>query len=326
MIISRTPLRISFAGGGTDLPAFYEHHGGGAVLSAAIDYYVYVLVNRKFDRDIRLSYSHMAEYVTHVDQVRHPMAREAMKATGVTEAVEIVTVSDIPAEGTGLGSSSAFAVGVLNALHAYRGQLLSPMELAEQACHIEREVLKEPGGKQDEYAAAFGGLRHYEFHPEGRVSVQPLPLSRSEMQDFADHFSLFYSGLTRSGSRILSDQQNRTAENLTALKRMREMAFETRDALLRRDFLTVGRLLDEGWQLKRQLAEGVSNAAIDSMHEKAMAAGALGAKVTGAGGGGFFLAAHPPDRAAAIETALQGFRRLPWGPAASGSQIIFVER
>ena len=326
MIISRTPLRISFAGGGTDLPSFYATQGGGAVLSAAIDYHVYVLVNRKFDRDIRVSYSRTAEYVSRVDEVHHPMVREAMKATGVTEAVEIVTVSDIPAEGTGLGSSSSFAVGVLNALYAFRGILRSPEDLAREACRIELDVLQEPAGKQDQYAAAFGGIRYYDFQAEGHVEVQPLPLSKEEMEDLAAHFSLYYSGLTRSASAILSRQQSRTSENIDSLRRMREMARETRDALMRRDYLTVGGLLEEGWRLKRSLADGISNDALDTMYAQAMAAGAIGAKVTGAGGGGFFLVAHPPERAAAVEQALHGFRRLPMRLAPSGSQIIFVER
>jgi D-glycero-alpha-D-manno-heptose-7-phosphate kinase len=326
MIISRTPLRVSFAGGGTDLPSFYTQHGGGAVLSAAIEAYVYVLVNQKFDRDIRLSYSKTAEYVPRVDAVRHPMAREAMKATGVTEAVEIVTVSDIPAEGTGLGSSSSFAVGVLNALHAFRGELLSPRELAEEACRIEIEVLKEPAGKQDQYAAAYGGLRYYEFQPEGTVNVQPVPLSPQEREDFSRHFSLFYSGLTRSANNILSRQQERTSENSSTLQRMREMALETRNAILARDYPRVGHLLEEGWKLKRSLADGISNPSLDEMYERVMAAGALGAKVTGAGGGGFFLVAHPPEKAADVEQALDGFRKVDLRISPTGSQIIFVER
>jgi D-glycero-alpha-D-manno-heptose-7-phosphate kinase len=326
MIISRTPLRVSFAGGGTDLPSYYRNHGGGAVLSAAIDKYVYVMVNTKFDKDIRLSYSHIAEYVQKVDQLKHPMAREAMKATGVSEAVEVVTISDIPAEGTGLGSSSSFAVGILNALNAFKGELKSPRELAEEACRLEIDVLGEPIGKQDQYAAAFGGLRYYEFSPDGSVSVNPLPLSKSQMDDFCSHFSLFYSGVVRSASNILSRQNQRTEVNLDALARIKEMAKETKDAILRGDYAQVGHLLDEGWKLKRTLTEGISNDALDKIYERAKAAGALGGKVTGAGGGGFFVIASPPEKREAVAKALNELRCLKLHVSHEGSRIIFVER
>lgn len=325
MIISRTPLRVSFSGGGTDLPSFYEHHGGGAVLSAAVESYIYVLVNQKFDRDIRLSYSKVAEYVTHVDDVHHPMAREAMKASGVTEAIEIVTVSDIPAEGTGLGSSSSFAVGVINALNAHQGRLLSPKKLAEEACRIEIDVLGEPIGKQDQYAAAYGGLRYYQFSEDGHVYVDPLPLSKSDMADFASHFSLYYSGVARKASELLARQQSRTDGNVKALTRMREMAGETRDAILERNYEKVGKLMEEGWDLKKSLADGVSNEHLDEMYKRVMAAGAMGGKVTGAGGGGFFLVAHSPEKAKDVERAMEGYRRLELKIAPAGSQIIFIE-
>jgi D-glycero-alpha-D-manno-heptose-7-phosphate kinase len=326
MIISRTPLRVSFAGGGTDLPSYYRAHEGGAVLSAAIDRYVYVLINQKFDDDIRLSYSRTAEYVHDVNDVKHPMAREAMKATGVTKGVEIVTVSDIPAEGTGLGSSSSFAVGILNALHAYKGQLKGPRDLAEEACRIEMDVLGEPIGKQDQYAAAYGGLRYYEFHPDGNVSINPLPLSREDMRNFTSHFSLFYSGVTRSASNILSTQDKRTEENLVALSRIKEMAGDTRDAILKGDYSRVGHLLEEGWRLKKTLTAGISNPTLDQIYEKARNAGALGGKVTGAGGGGFFLIAAPPEKMEDVAASLGGLRRLKLNVSHEGSRIIFIER
>jgi D-glycero-alpha-D-manno-heptose-7-phosphate kinase len=328
MIISRTPLRVSFAGGGTDLPSYYRAHGGGAVLSAAIDRYVYVLINQKFDDDIRLSYSRTAEYVQNVDDVKHPMAREAMKAVGVTKGIEIVTVSDIPAEGTGLGSSSSFAVGILNALHAYKGELRSPRDLAEEACRIEIDVLGEPIGKQDQYAAAFGGLRYYEFHPDGNVSINPLPLSRESMRNFASHFSLYYSGVTRSASNILAIQNKRTEENTVTdpLNRMKELAGETKEAILRGDYARVGHLLEEGWHLKKTLSEGISNPVLDQIYDKARAAGALGGKVTGAGGGGFFLVAAPTEKSEDVAKALAGLRRIKLNVSHEGSRIIFIER
>lgn len=323
MIISRTPLRVSFAGGGTDIASYYRSHGGGAVTSAAIDQYVYVVVNQKFDQDIRVSYSHIAEYVQHVDQVKHPMVREAMRATGVTDAVEIVTVSDIPAEGTGLGSSSSFAVGILNALWAFKGKAATAAELAEEACRLEIEVLHEPAGKQDQYAAAFGGLAYYQFHADERVTVEPIPLTEPDRALLESELSLYFTGTTRKAASILGEQGRRTDSNLVALARMKEMAKETRDALMARDFARVGRLLDEGWALKKGLSSGISNDVIDEMHARAMAAGALGCKVTGAGGGGFLLVAAPPEASLQVGSALTGHRRVPVRLDLEGSKIIF---
>ncbi len=326
MIISRTPLRISFAGGGTDLPAYYRTHGGGAVVSAAIDRYVYVLVNEKFDEDIRVSYSRTAEYVQKLDEIRHPMVREAMRATGVTQAVEIVTVSDIPAEGTGLGSSSSFAVGILNALHAYQGRLRSAAELAEEACRIEIDVLGEPVGKQDQYAAAFGGISYYEFHPDDSVSVHPLPLSLPQRTLLGDHLVLYYSGLTRSAGRILKEQNDRTRENVDTLRSMREMATETRDAILRGDLPRLGALLHAGWESKKRLSSGISNPTLDELYSRARAAGAWGGKVTGAGGGGFLLVAVPPERSLDVAKAMSPARPVPVRITTAGSRIVFVGR
>ncbi len=326
MIISRTPLRVSFAGGGTDLASYYRSHGGGEVVSAALDRYVYVLVNEKFDRDIRVSYSKTAEYVQHVDQVSHPMVREAMRATGVTEAVEIVTVSDIPAEGTGIGSSSSFAVGILNALWAFQGKLQGPRELAEEACHIEIDQLHEPAGKQDQYAAAYGGLRHYTFLPDDHVSVEPLPLSRAELERFESYLTLYYTGTTRRAGTILEEQNRRHQENAPALGELRQLATRTREAILRGDYEGMGRLLHEGWQLKKTLSTGISNPLIEGMYEKARAAGALGGKVTGAGGGGFLLIAAPPEKSPQVAEALSQFRRVPVKVSPEGSRIVFVGR
>ena len=240
MIISRTPLRMSFVGGGSDLPAFYRKFGG-AVLSTAIDKYVYVNVNKKFDEGVRVAYSKNEE-VDSIDKIEHRLVRATLKDMGITGGVEIATIADVPSHGTGLGSSSSFAVGILNALHAYKGELRSPRDLAEEACRIEIDVLGEPIGKQDQYAAAFGGLRYYEFHPDGNVSINPLPLSRESMRNFASHFSLYYSGVTRSASNILAIQNKRTEENTVTdpLNRMKELAGETKEAILRGDYARVG--------------------------------------------------------------------------------------
>jgi D-glycero-alpha-D-manno-heptose-7-phosphate kinase len=325
VIITRTPLRVSFAGGGTDLPSFYRQYDGGAVVSAAIDRYVHVLVNDKFDRSIRVAYSR-TENVDRLEELAHGLVREAMKLTGVTEAVEVHTIADIPSEGTGLGSSSSLTVGLLNAFYAYRGNLREPRELAEEACQIEIEKLHGTLGKQDQYAAAFGGVHFFEFRPDDTVRVAPLPLTVKDRETLGEHLSLFYTGITRAAQGILKQQDSRTGENKENLLRMRELATTTRDAILARDWAKFGGLLDEGWHLKRGLASGVSNPAIDDAYGRAKGAGAYGGKITGAGGGGFLLVVHPPERSAQVATALSPWMRMPIRIAPEGSRILFVGR
>jgi D-glycero-alpha-D-manno-heptose-7-phosphate kinase len=325
MIITRTPLRISFAGGGTDLPSYYRSHGGGAVTSAAIDRYVHVLVNEKFDQSIRIAYSR-TENVERLEDLQHGLAREAMRRTGVTDSLEIHTIADIPGEGTGLGSSSSLTVGLLNALYAHRGVLKDPAELAEEASGIEIDDLHGTLGKQDQYIAAFGGLRHFEFRADDTVRTTPIPLSTPERAEFSSHLSLFYTGLTRKAEGILKGQDARTDQNLEALGQMRALADRTRDTLLRRDWAGVGSLLDEGWRLKRSLSSGITNEQIDGWYAKAKAAGAWGGKITGAGGGGFLLVMHPPERHAQIASALSPLRRLAVKITPEGSRILFVGR
>lgn len=325
MIITRTPLRVSFAGGGTDLPSFYRHYGGGAVASAAIDKYVHVLVNTKFDRSVRVAYS-KTENVGHFSELQHPLFREAMRLTGVTEQLEIHSIADIPSEGTGLGSSSTLTVGLLNALYAYKGELKDPGTLAEEAARIEIEVLGGTLGKQDQYAAAYGGVHYFEFRADDTVVATPIPLPLEERRRLSDHLSLFYTGITRQAQGILKNQDARTKTNEAALGRMRELAGETRDALVARDFARVGGLMDEGWQLKRGLTSGISSDAIDAAYARAKAAGAYGGKITGAGGGGFLFVVHPPERSHEIAKALAPMERLPIRVAPEGSQILVVRR
>jgi D-glycero-alpha-D-manno-heptose-7-phosphate kinase len=325
VIITRTPLRVSFAGGGTDLPQFYRNYGGGAVASAAIDKYVHVLVNTKFDRAIRVAYSKV-ENVERFEELQHGLVREAMRLTGVTERLEIHTIADIPSEGTGLGSSSTLTVGLLNALYAYRGQVKDPSTLAEEACRIEIEVLGGTLGKQDQYIAAFGGVHYFEFRPDDSVRSTPIPFAAQDREALSDHLSLFYTGVTRQAQGILKSQDARTGENKDALVRMRELALATRDALIARDWARLGSLLDEGWRFKRALSAGITNETIDAAYTRAKEAGALGGKITGAGGGGFLLVVHPPERSHQIETALAPMQRLPIRIAPEGSQILVVRR
>jgi D-glycero-alpha-D-manno-heptose-7-phosphate kinase len=325
VIITRTPLRVSFAGGGTDLPSFYRQHGGGAVVSAAIDKYVHVLVNEKFDRSIRVAYSR-TENVDHLDHLQHGLVREAMRATGVTEGLEVHTIADIPGEGTGLGSSSSVTVGLLNALYAYRGVLRDPAELAEEACRIEIETLKGTLGKQDQYIAAFGGVQQFEFRPDDSVVATPLPISTPDREALSDHLSLFYTGVARKAEGILKDQSARTSENQASYVRLRDLAVPTRNAIIARDWERLGHLLDEGWQLKRGLSAGISNDTIDRQIARAKEAGAFGAKVTGAGGGGFLLLVHPPERSRQIADALSPLARLAVRITPEGSRILGVHR
>ncbi|MGI0054698.1 MAG: GHMP kinase [Thermoplasmata archaeon] len=325
MIITRTPLRISFAGGGTDLPSYYRHHGGGAVTSAAIDRYVHVLVSAKFDHTIRAAYS-KTENVGHLDELQHGLIREAMRETGVTHGIEVHTVADIPGEGTGLGSSSSLTVGLLQALYAYSGSLHDPAELAEAACRIEIDRLHGSVGKQDDYIAAFGGVQHFEFRADDSVRASPIPIRPSDRNALGDHLSLFYTGRTRRAQGLLASQESRTVANRPALGRMRELADAARDAILATDWKALGAVLDEGWELKRTLTSGISDPEIDAQYAAAKKAGAWGGKIAGAGGGGFLLLAHPPDRTRQLEEALRPMPRTPVRISAEGSRILFVGR
>ncbi len=325
MIITRTPLRISFAGGGTDLPSFYRAYGGGAVTSAAIDRYVHVLVNDKFDRAIRVAYTR-TENVERVDQLQHGLVREAMKLTGATEALEIHTIADIPSEGSGLGSSSSLTVGLLNALYAHRGVLRDPHQLAEEACRIEIELLGGTLGKQDQYIAALGGLQYLEFRADDSVRSNPIPLAERERESLSEHLSLFFTGITRKAEGILKGQDARTPANRESLFRLRELAVEARDALVSKEWSRLGEVLDEGWRIKRGLTDGITSSTIDEHYAKAKAAGAWGGKITGAGGGGFLLVVHPPERSHQIAAALSPMERLPVRIQSEGSRILFVGR
>ncbi len=325
MIITRTPLRISFAGGATDLPSFYRAYGGGAVTSAAIDRYVHVLVNPKFDRSIRVAYSR-TENVDRPADLQHGIFREAMLLTGLNEAIEVHTIADIPGEGTGLGSSSSLTVGLLNAFYAYQGKLKEPAELAREACEIEIDRLRGSQGKQDDYIAAFGGTQYFEFRADDSVRVAPIPLATRDREALSDHISLFYTGVTRKAQDLLRRQSERTAVNVPALERMRTLASEARDAIAARDFARVGAILDEGWLLKRGLSPGISTEAVDAKYAAAKAAGAWGGKITGAGGGGFLLLVHPPEQSRQIAQAVSPLERLPVRITPEGSRILFVSR
>ena len=326
MIISRTPLRVSFVGGGTDLPAFYEEHGG-AVVSAAIDKWIHVIVSPRFEGDVRVSYS-QTEIVASAASVEHELVREAMRLTGVLRGVEIITLADVPSRGTGLGSSSAVPVGLLNALYAFQGIYKSPLELAEQAAHIEIDVIGKPIGKQDQYAAAAGGLQFIEF-PKGGASVrvEPLVCPPDTFRQLQRSLLLFYTGRQRQADPVLRGQQAAIEDggSVPTLQAMRDLAFELRERLCAGDAEALGRLMAANWELKRTLASGVTNDDVDRWFGAAVGAGATGAKLLGAGGGGFFLACGPPPTHDAIRRALTDLREVPLRFAARGTHITLFE-
>jgi D-glycero-alpha-D-manno-heptose-7-phosphate kinase len=326
LIISRTPLRISFAGGGSDLPAFYRHEPG-AVLSTAINKYIYITVNRKFDDKIRASYS-VTEIVDTVDELRHELIREALRLVAPPCGIEITSISDIPSQGTGLGSSSTYTVGLLNSLYAHLGMQVGSERLAREACLIEIERCAKPIGKQDQYIAAYGGLQFIQFNPDGSVYVDPVICEPQTKLRLQDSLLLLYTGLTRSADDILREQSANTEHDgskRASLQRLACLAGQLRQALIANDLDGFGETLHAGWLEKKQLASGISNPAIDRWYETARRNGALGGKVLGAGGGGFLLLYAHPERFPDIRRALAELRPVPFRLEPQGSKIIYVE-
>ena len=291
MIIVRSPLRISLGGGGTDLASYYRDHEG-FLIAAAIDKYVYVSVIKPFRAGIYLKYSEI-EHVDAVDQVKHRIIREALKLfPGEAEQIEITTLADIPA-GTGLGSSGSFTTALLRALHAQSRNIIHPRELAEQACHVEIDLLKEPIGKQDQYIAAFGGITCFTFRRDGTVDAQPLTLQDDTRNALADNLLIFFTGFARSASDLLRDQDTRTKQNdssmIDNLHYVKDIGLRSKAALERGDLVAFGKLMHEHWEHKRKRSSGMSNSQIDQWYNLGMDAGALGGKLIGAGGGGFLM-------------------------------------
>jgi D-glycero-alpha-D-manno-heptose-7-phosphate kinase len=320
MIISQTPLRIGLVGGGTDLPDYYRQHGG-RVLNCAIDKHVYVIVKQRFDDDIYVNYS-KKEIVSCIDDLEHELVREAMRMTGVAKGVEITMLADIPSTGSGLGSSSSVTVGLLQALFAYQGRSVCAEELADRACTIEIVHCGKPIGKQDQYIAALGGVRDIRFGPGDPVVAEEVGLSPSERRALQQQMMLFYTGITRSANTILSEQNANVRSTLHHLHQLRDLAGEAADRLRKGDVDALGAALREGWDTKRKLASGVSNGAIDCAVERALQAGASGAKVTGAGGGGFLLAICPMERQRAVRQSLADMRELPIKVDPMGARVV----
>lgn len=320
MIITRTPLRISFTGGGTDLPAFYKN-GYGAVVSTSIDKYIYITVNKRFDDSIRVSYS-QTEIVNHVDELKHDIARECLRMVGISGGIEITSIADIPS-GTGLGSSSSFAVGLLNALYTYVGERLSAGELANRACQIEINVLGHPIGKQDQYAAAYGGVNYFTFERSGDVQREKILVSDNDLRNMNRKLMMFYTGIRRSADGILSRQSQETKNKMEVLMFMRDQANRMRDGLAQKGFTPdFAKMLDEAWQKKKSITSGISNPEIDELYQKAISAGATGGKLLGAGGGGFILLYCDEPYQSAVRKAL-GLRELDFEISLSGSRVVY---
>jgi D-glycero-alpha-D-manno-heptose-7-phosphate kinase len=325
MIVSKTPLRMSFIGGGSDMPAFYREELG-AVISTSIQKYTYVCVNKKFDDNIRISYSRTEE-VEHIHQVEHPLVREALRLVDIEGGIEIASMSDIPSKGSGLGSSSTFTVGLLNALFAYKNQFITKEYLASQACEIEINRCKEPIGKQDQYAAAYGGLNLICFHQDDSVSLDPIICKSSLLQEMEDSTLVFFTGRTRSASSILTKQNDmlQTIKGRSIMRRMVQLTFEVKEQIESGSLEHFGVALDENWRLKKQLISAVSDSQIDDWYAKGMANGALGGKLLGAGNGGFLMFYAPKERHAQILAVLADLKPIEFRFDQIGTQIVFYQ-
>lgn len=325
MILSKTPLRMSYVGGGSDMPAFYREELG-AVLSTSIDKYMYIAVNRKFDGRIRLSYTRTEE-VDRPDQIEHPLVREALQVVGIESGIEIASMADIPSKGSGLGSSSTYTVGLLNALYAYRNQFTPKEKLARQACEIEIERCGEPIGKQDQYAAAFGGLNLIRFHPDDSVSVDPVICTPALLHRLEESMLVFFTGRTRSASAVLAQQSKALQETSrkVLMRRMVQLAFDLKGELEAGSLDHFGTILDENWRLKSQLTDGISDPQIDDWYATGLSRGALGGKLLGAGNGGFIMFYAPPESHARITAALPGLEPVRFRFDRAGAQIVFYQ-
>ncbi len=325
MIITRTPLRVSFFGGGTDLASYYNREQG-AVVNTAINKYVYITVNqlsRYFRNRILIKYSE-TELVDSVDEVRHPLIREAMKMAGVTDRVEITSMADIPA-GTGLGSSSTYTVGLLHALYTFKGQYVSAARLAEEACEIEINRLHDPIGKQDQYIAAYGGIRYIRFNSDETVFVDPVICGPETKVALQDCLLMFYTGITRKAGDILHQQKADTHKKMDVLTGMRNLCGKALEVLRQgRSLNRFGEMLHEGWELKRTVVGSISNNHINAYYETAREAGALGGKLLGAGGGGFLLFYVEPHLQNHVRRALSELQELPFRFEPQGSKVIYI--
>jgi D-glycero-alpha-D-manno-heptose-7-phosphate kinase len=323
MIITRTPLRISIAGGGTDLPSYYRRFGG-ELISAAINKYIYVGINQTFSRGYQIKYSKF-EHVETIEEIQHPIVREALRRHAVPPSVEIISLADIPA-GTGLGSSGTFSVGLLRALHATRRVHVTAEDVAKEACHIEIDVLRHPIGKQDQYIASYGGITHFEFRADDSVKASPLAISNQTLTDLEENLLLFFTGYSRAATDILVDQDKRTIEGDAAvidnLHYVKKLGVEIKQALEHGDTRAFGRLMHEHWETKRKRSSNMSNGDINRWYELGRDAGAIGGKMVGAGGGGFLLFYTTDRTRLRAAMAKEGLMEVPFRFDHDGSTTI----
>jgi D-glycero-alpha-D-manno-heptose-7-phosphate kinase len=316
---------MSYVGGGSDLPAFYREELG-AVLSTSIDKYMYIALNKKFDGRIRISYT-KTEDVDNRTQIEHPLVKEALNLLDIEGGLEIASMADIPSKGSGLGSSSAYTVGLLNALYAYKNQFAPKEKLARQACEIEIDRCREPIGKQDQYAAAYGGLNLIRFHPDETVSVDPVICKPEILHRLEESTLVFFTGRTRSASAVLAQQSKDLAANdrKVLMRRMVQLSFELKTELEAGSLDNFGEILDENWQLKTQMTAGISDSQIDNWYRAGMANGASGGKLLGAGNGGFMMFYAPPERHDQIRSKLSDLEQVKFRFDRSGAQIVHYQ-
>lgn len=326
MIFVRTPLRMSFVGGGSDLPSYYKQNGG-AVVSTSVDKYVYVAVNKKFNNGIRLSYS-ITENSNNINQIKHPIVRNVLELLEIKNGIEITSISDIPSQGSGLGSSSSFTVALLHALYSFKGETISSEELGRLSSHIEIDLCGDKIGKQDQYAAAFGGLNLIEFRKNDSVKVSPIICKPQTINTIEESIIVFYTGRTRSASSILSKQSDNMnkADKVEMMSRMVSLAYDMRDMIENNDVELLGGLLDQNWQLKKEMTDGISDSQIDNWYNTGMSAGASGGKLLGAGNGGFMMFYASKDKHSTIIKAMKDLERVPFSFEKSGSKILFKNK
>ena len=323
MIIVQTPLRVSFFGGGTDFPSFFQKEEG-CVLSTAIDKYIFVTIKKRFDDKIRVGYT-KTELVDSIDEIQHELIREAFRFSGVEKGVEITTMGDIPA-GSGLGSSSTVTVGALHAMYAHQSKTIPTEQIARQACEIEIKNLHKPIGIQDQYIATYGGFRFFRFMPDSKVITEKVELSDTQKQRLNENLLLFYTGITRKAETILDEQKTNISKRMYVLQEIKGIAFEAYQQLKSGNIDCLGNLLHESWQLKKQLASQISNGKIDEWYSEARKKGALGGKITGAGGGGFLLLYCPYEYRDKVRSVLCHLREVPIRLETDGTKVIFNYR
>lgn len=327
MIISRAPVRITLGGGGTDLPSYYTKYGG-ALIAAAINKYTLVTAHTRFDENIKLNYS-KTEIVKSVDEINHNIFREALRLLNIKKSIELTSLSDVPSN-SGLGTSGSFTISLLNALHTYKREFVSQRQLAEEACHIEMDVLKEPVGKQDQYISAFGGITYLEFDRKGNVTVEPVRMSEEAKDELRNNIILLYTGIQRSASEILKEQDHKSKmneeETIEILHKIKDIGLKTKKALERGDVDKLGEYLHEHWEIKKQLSKKITNPFIEECYNHAIKNGATGGKIMGAGGGGFFMFYHNGNNIAKTrfvkEMAKKGLKKMPFNFDFEGAKIV----